>query len=93
MQALNNRNARRRPCYDFSKSGSAATAFDEYKLIQLVSGAPGRLARAGATGARNRPVTHRGVCGTLDTRAHVTRVVYAERARARALTGSYYRIN
>lgn len=42
-QALNNRNAPRCSYYDFSKSGSARTEFNEHKLIQLVSGCPASL--------------------------------------------------
>lgn len=39
-QTLNNRNAPRCSYYDFSKSSSARTEFNEHKLIQLVSGCP-----------------------------------------------------
>lgn len=40
---LNNRNAPRCSYYDFSKSSSARTEFNEHKLIQLVSGCPASL--------------------------------------------------
>lgn len=42
-KTLNNRNAPRCSYYDFSKSGSARTEFNEHKLIQLVSGCPASL--------------------------------------------------
>lgn len=42
-KTVNNRNAPRCSYYDFSKSGSARTEFNEHKLIQLVSGCPASL--------------------------------------------------